>query len=105
MAGFTSESDSNTIFAGEEQRDLSYYFFSLTTDINRASKNSQVPVAQLEHESSQSRGVRVLFFFCFWLPVNPLWSSETGNGYSEGRRPRANVGVHSVSLRPAEFLS
>ena len=60
MASFTSESDSNTIIAGEEQRDLSYYFFSLTTDINRASKNPQVPT-----------GVRVLFFFasgCLSIP-------------------------------------
>ena len=91
MASFTSESDSNTIIAGEEQRDLSYYFFSLTNDINRASKNPQVPTAP---DSVSDYGVRVLFF-CFWLSVNPLWSSGSGNGYSEGRKPTANVGVHS----------
>ena len=63
MAGFTSESDFNTIIAGEEQRDLSYYFFSLTPDINLASKNPKVP------EVLQS--VRVHFFFasgCLSIP-------------------------------------
>ena len=70
MAGFTSESDSNTIIAGEEQHDLSYYFFSLTTDIDRASKNPQVPTAQ-SSKDSEYFGVRVLFFFasgCLSIP-------------------------------------
>ena len=65
LAGFTSKSDSNTIIAGEEQRDLSYYFFSLTTDVNRVSKNPQVPEA-LQY------GVSVHFFFasgCLSIPI------------------------------------
>ena len=35
----------------------------------------------------------VSIIFCFWLSANPL--SSPVNGYSEGRRPKANVGVHS----------
>ena len=69
MPGFSSESDSNTIIAGEEQRDLSYYFFSLTTDIDRASKNPEVPTTQSEY--SYYYGVRVHFIFasgCLLIP-------------------------------------
>ena len=69
MAGFTSESDFNTIIAGEEQRDLSYYFSSLTTDINRASKNPQVPAVKHPARSGEEHEdfitvprVRVHFF-------------------------------------------
>ena len=89
MAVFTSESDSNTI-AGEEQRDLLHYFFSLTTDISE-SKKPRVAVA-LRNFKDDSFPVRVPFFY-FWLSVDPLWTP--GNGCSEGRRPIANVGVHS----------
>ena len=78
MAGFTSEFDSNTI-AGEELRDFSYYFFSLTTDINRESKKPPVPSAQPHQRDARERnnpeptvpGVRVLFFFasgCLSIP-------------------------------------
>ena len=42
MASFTSESDSNS-FAGEMQPHWSYYFFSLTTDVNRIYQNPVVP--------------------------------------------------------------
>ena len=42
MASLSSESDSNT-FA---ECHLSYYSFSLTTDILRVSKNPQVPAVQ-----------------------------------------------------------
>ena len=42
MASFTSESDSNS-FAGEMQPHWSYYFFSLTTDVNRVYQNPVVP--------------------------------------------------------------
>ena len=72
LAGITSESDSNTIIASEERRDLSYYFFSLTTDINRASKNPRVPVPFCSGLNYSDRdGVRVLFFFasgCLSIP-------------------------------------
>ena len=103
MRGLTSESDSNTFFAGEEtQRHFSYYFFSLTTDINRASKNPRVPAAQPDsdkHDDKYVLGVRVLFF-CFWLSVNLL--SSPVYGYSEGRRPMADVGVHSyLNTKPS----
>ena len=104
MAGFTSESDSNTIIAGEEKRGLSYYFFSVTTDINRASKNPQVPEAQSEYYPGSTYGVCV-HFFCFWLSVNPLWSSATATGYSGGRQPTANVGVHSYIGTKASSIS
>ena len=97
MTGLTSESDSNT-FSGEEMHHLSYYFFSLTTDINRASKNPRVPAAKPDsdkHDDKYVLGVRV-FFFCFRLSVNFL--SSPVNGYSEGRRPMADVGVHSYTV-------
>ena len=96
MTGLTSESDPST-FSGEEmQRHLSYYFFSLTTDINRSSKNPRVPAAKPgsdKHDNSYVCGVCVLFFFCFWPSVNFVLCSV--NGYSEGRRPMADVGVYS----------
>ena len=101
MTSLTSESDSNTC-AGEERHHLSYYFFSLTTDINRASKNPRVPAAQPDsdkHDDKYVLGVRVLFF-CFWLSVNLL--SFLVNGYSEGRWPMADVGVHSyLNTKPS----
>ena len=62
------------------QRHLSYYFFSLTTDINRVSRNARVPAAQ---RGVNGHGVCLRYFFCFWLSVNSL--SSPVNGYSEGR--------------------
>ena len=59
MASFTSESNLTT-FAGEEmQRHLPYYFFSLTTDVNRVSQNTLVPTAQ---QGAKGPGVR--FHYC-----------------------------------------
>ena len=72
------------------QLHLSYNFFSLTTDVNRVSHNPRVPTAQ--QGVKDSPGVRVHYFY-FWLFVN--YFSSPVNGYSEGRRPLANVGVHS----------
>jgi hypothetical protein len=54
---------SNT-FAGEEMQlhlSLSYYFYSLTTDINRVSQNPRVPAAHGGMLNS-SPGVRVHYF-------------------------------------------
>ena len=103
MAGFTSEFDSNSIAGEEMQRHLSHYFFSLTNilvDLDDASKKPKVAATELPPRelSSYDRSiwnvpaVRVLFF-CFWLSANSL--SSPVNGLSDGRRPKANVGVHS----------
>ena len=46
MVILTSESDSNTSGSKETQHHFSYYFFSLTTDVNRVSRNLRVPAAQ-----------------------------------------------------------
>ena len=99
----TSESDSTT-FAGEEmQRHLSYYFFSLTTDINGVCQNPRVPAAE-RSMTITAPGVRAHCFFCFWLSVNSL--SSPVNGYSGGRWPMANVGVHSYisTKRTSSFI-
>ena len=46
---------------------LSYYFFSLTTDMNRFCQNPRVPAAQrVDYGGS---GVRVHFIICFSSPV------------------------------------
>ena len=69
---------SNTI-AGEEQRDLSYYFSSLTTDINPESKKPRVPAAQPQSKLSNDKsvpGVRVLFFLFLAVCQSPLVSSQ-----------------------------
>ena len=75
MASSTSESDSNTFTCEEMQYNLSYYFFSLTTDMNCFAQNPQVPAEQsyIGYRSPDAYypGVRVLFFF-FWLSVNPF---------------------------------
>ena len=84
MANLTSECDSNTFVGEEMQHHLSYYFPSLTTDMNRDCHNPQVIAAQERQEYALPlRGVRVHYFFYFWLSVNSLSSPE--NGYSEGR--------------------
>jgi hypothetical protein len=81
MASFTSESDSNT-FAGEEmQRHLSYYFFSLTTDMNPASQNPRVPAAW-DGLTGYVPGVCVHYILL--LTVCQFLSSPV-NGYFEGR--------------------
>ena len=66
MAILTSESDSNT---SETQCHLSYYFFSLTTDVNRVSQNPRVPAAQ-ESPYGHPSMVRVHYFFtcCLLIP-------------------------------------
>ena len=108
IAGFTSESDFNTIIAGEEQRDLSYYFFSLTTDIDRASKNPQVPEAsQSGFFSGLNSGVRVLFFLllavcqsplvfshCYWL----LWRKATNFKCGSSFRVPTRTKASSISV-------
>ena len=101
MATITSESDSTT-FAGEViQRHLSYYLFSLTTDMNSVSQNTQVPAVQ-QGNTKTGQGVR--FHYCLlWLSVNSL--SSPVNGYSEGRWPMANVGVHSYMSTKRVFVS
>ena len=84
MASLSSECDSNT-FVGEEMRhQLSHYFSSLTTDMNR------VPTAQ-EGNYYGCPGVRPLFF-ASGSSVNSLSSPVNGN--SEERWSKANVGVH-----------
>ena len=74
---------------------MSYYFFSLTTDMIHMNRVSRVPAAQRVGRRLQFPGVRV-HYFCSWLSVNP--SSPPVDGYSEGRWPIANVGVHSYSM-------
>ena len=64
------------------QRHLSF-FFSLTTDINQVSQNPLVPAAPQKSITIYDPGVRVDFFFCFWLSVNSL--SSLVHGYSGGR--------------------
>ena len=61
MTSFTSESDSNT-FAGEKIQRHIYYFFSLTTDVNRSSQNPRVPAAQ-SSVTGCIPGVRVHYIF------------------------------------------
>ena len=74
MANLTSESGSTT-FAGEEmQRHLSYYFFSLTTDMNRASQNPRVPAAQ--QDMCFAPGVRVHYFLLLVVFQFPFVSSQ-----------------------------
>ena len=63
----TSESDSNTLAGEEMQHHLSYYFFSLTTDMNRDSQNLRVPQAAEQDKviipKHSVRGVCPFFFF------------------------------------------
>ena len=63
------------------QRHLSYYFFSLTTDINRASKNPRVPAARppqrnffkkRDSDDAYAPGVRVLFFLLLAVSQSPF---------------------------------
>ena len=73
MVTLTSKSDSST-FSGEDmqlERHLSYYFFSLTTNINCDSQNARVPVAQRDICDQSAPGVRIHFFFtpgCLSIP-------------------------------------
>ena len=96
MASFTSEYDSNTFTGEKMQRDLSSYFFSLTTNINRVSQKPLVPVNMQTRAPTSTHcngpAVRV-DCFCFLLFVNSLSSPDIG--HSEGRSTAANVGVHS----------
>ena len=71
----TSECNSNT-FAGEEmQHQLSHYFLSLTTDMNRDAQNPQVPTAQ--EGNKRGPGVHPLFFVS-GSSVNSLLSPVNG---------------------------
>ena len=71
MASLISESDSTTFTSEEMQRHLSYYYFSLTTDMNRVSQNPRVPTAQRDMVTGCAPGVRVHYFFasgCLSIP-------------------------------------
>jgi hypothetical protein len=81
MVSFTSESDSNTFAEEEIKRHLSYYIFSLTTDMNPASQNPLVPTAWGGLAGSVP-GVRVHYILL--LAVYQFLSSPV-NGYFEGR--------------------
>ena len=59
---------------------MSYYFFSLTTDMNRVSLNPRV--SAWRRVDRQLPGVRV-HKFCSWLSVNP--PSSPVDGSSEER--------------------
>ena len=80
MASLTSEFDSNTFVGEEMQHHLSFYFFSLTTDMNSLSQNTRVPAAHEGNTHDPGVGVH---FFCFWLSANS--PSSPVNGYTEGR--------------------
>ena len=82
------------------QPQLSYYFFQ--SHYGRESRLSESTSAYgaATHEFCSffcSYGACPLFI-CFWLSVNFL--SSPGNGYSEGRRPMPNVGVHWYISNP-----
>jgi hypothetical protein len=81
MGIFTSESDSNTFVGEEMQRHLSYCFFSLTTDLNRFSRNPRVAAAW-DGLAGCVPGVRVHYILL--LTVCQFLSSPD-NGYFEGR--------------------
>ena len=75
--------------------------------MNRDSQNLRVPEVPNDLPMTwgiyNEPGVRVHFFFCFWLSVNSL--SSPVNGSSEGRRPTANVGVRSFISSKANSTS
>ena len=76
------------------QSDLSSYFFSLTTDINRVSQKPLVAVAALKQNViTNNYPVRVDSFFLFLLFMNPLSSPDID--CSDKWRTAGNVGVHS----------
>ena len=101
MASLTSESVSNT-FA---ECHLSYYSFSLTTDISRVSQSPLVPALLESNRKSDVPGVRVHFpLIYFWLFVDS--PSSPVNGHSEGRWSIADVGIHSyISTKTSSTLS
>ena len=84
MASLTSEYDSNSFVGEEMQHQLSHYFSSLTTDMNRDTQNPRVPAVQ-KGKSKDHNYVPVVrvHVFCFSLYVNSLLSPV--NGYSEER--------------------
>ena len=72
---------------------LFYFFSSLTTDMNPATKRPRVPAGQ-PGKVYNAPGVSVYYFFLVfgWLLIpfhRPVYDSH------EGRKPMANVGVHS----------
>ena len=94
------------IIAGEEQRDLSYYFFSLTTDINRASKNPQVPTTQSEY--SKLYGVRVHFIFasgCLSIPFGLQYLGMATLKEGDYLQMWEFIPSPNRPHRPAQFLS
>ena len=81
---------------------ICHIFVSLTTDINRVSQNPLVPAAPQKSGNIYDHGVRVDYFFCFWLSVNSISSPD--NGYSGARERTAYVGVHLyLILRPVNL--
>ena len=76
MASSTSESDSNTFECEEMQYHLSYYFFSLTTDVNCSAQNPQVPAVKKDIGYYSACGVRVLFFFLLAICQFPFVPSQ-----------------------------
>ena len=84
MTSFTSEYDSNTFTGEKMQRDFSFYFSSLTTDINRVSQNPLVPMNMQTRVGIFARGPGVrVDIFCSRLFINSL--SSTDVVYSEWR--------------------
>ena len=79
---------------------FSYYFFSLTTDIDRASENPVVAMVLPKPGSHFDPGVRIQIL-PLWLSVNSISSPD--NGFSEERRPMANVGVYPYIGTKGQF--
>ena len=70
IASFTSESDSKHLEAASGHTTK---FFSLTTDMNRDSRNPRVPAVQPgSNLKGNALGVRVQYYFCFCLSFNPF---------------------------------
>ena len=72
---------------------LFFFFSSLTTDMNPSTKRPRVPAGQ-PGKVYNAPGVSVYYFFLVfgWLLIpfhRPVYDSH------EGRKPMANVGVHS----------
>ena len=91
-----SESEFQQIFQGCGCNNICHtilFFSSLTTDMNPATKRPRVPAGQ-PGKVYNAPGVSVYYFFLAfgWLLIpfrHPVYDSH------EGRKPMANVGVHS----------
>ena len=73
MASLSSECDSNTFVGKEMQHQLSHYFSSLTTDMNRDARNPRVPGA---YEQGFFVGVRVNVFLLLAICQFPFVPSQ-----------------------------